>query len=70
MEITRRTWIALFALGLALVLMGPVLPLTRSVALLLFLAALLTVSVVTIITILIRELRPVATEPAEAGTTS
>jgi predicted PurR-regulated permease PerM len=41
-QITRQTWIALFGLGLALIVVGPLLPLIRSVALLLFLAALLS----------------------------
>ncbi len=42
MQITTRTWFALFGLGVALILVGPLLPLIRSVALLLFLAALLS----------------------------
>jgi predicted PurR-regulated permease PerM len=42
MQITGRTWLALFGLGVALMLVEPLLPVVSSVAILLFLAALLS----------------------------
>ncbi|MCS6880757.1 MAG: AI-2E family transporter [Oscillochloridaceae bacterium] len=50
LQITARTWFALFGLGVALILVGPLLPLIRSVALLLFLAALLSMLLYPLVT--------------------
>ncbi len=50
LQITARTWFALFALGVALILVGPLLPLIRSVALLVFLAALLSMLLYPLVT--------------------
>ncbi|MCX7789282.1 MAG: AI-2E family transporter [Chloroflexaceae bacterium] len=50
LQITARTWFALFGLGVALILVGPLLPLIRSVALLLFLAAVLSMLLYPLVT--------------------
>lgn len=50
LQITARTWFALLGLGVALILVGPLLPLIRSVALLLFLAALLSMLLYPLVT--------------------